>query len=275
MFSKFSFSQIIFEKHFSSGQGWTVKEVSDGFISCGSNGSSLLLAKADSHGDFVWEKQFENIYVTGIANSLSGGSNYFLNKYSMEGDTLSAHTYPVSSSWQTIYAKDMVFSNGKFYIAGRESGNNPNEAVLMCVDANGVELFRHHFGGNSHDEFFGLAMTSDSNIICVGESSSFNPGREIYLVKVDPEIILAVPTNEHEIPFELSYTENVLMVNLRYDKLFCKINLFLYDLGGKIVCESKTNSNYSEINISSLRSGIYLLSLEFDSQKIVRKIFIK
>jgi hypothetical protein len=446
LFSLPTFSQIIFEKHFSSGQGWTVKEIPDGYIMCGSDVSSMLLIKTDIQGNLIWEKRFgdlsglhpehdgfdllimpddgfivagrglpynlnsfayfvrtdasgnqlwdlkvysdidsthddyytykiamtsqgdivaagryddrsfnkdytiikidtsgnlkerkhintgineyltdfiytdtayyflgylsnnghsvinitktdsscniitnevfgsnmdieignsflldsfENIYVAGIANYLTG-QNYFLNTYTLYGDTLSLHKYAVSPAWQVIIANDLSYNNGKFFIAGYESGNSPNEGLLLCLDTNGTENFRYHIGGNDHDMFYGIFINSNSKIICIGETSSFGTGREVYLAEIDPDILLSVPVEE-QMPFKIIINENVLDINLKEKYLNQKFNLTIYDLLGKRVVGKQNFINCSSLDISSLKTGLYILKLENEIAIISRE----
>ena len=52
-------------------------------------------------------------------------------------------------------------------------------------------------------------------------------------------------------------------------------SIFLYDITGKNIINKQTKSNFSQLNISSLKNGVYVLHLVDKNQNITMKQVIK
>jgi hypothetical protein len=214
-----------------------------------------------------------NIYTTGFAEYFPS-EYYFLNKYSVNGDTLFTYNYPVSSNWNVIFPTDMIFKDENIFISGYESGNNPDDAFLSAIDTNGTELFRYHFGGNDHDEFYAMSLCNDSDIIAIGQTSSFTGIPEVYLVKADAGLLLTSPEpdNDHS-SIELSSGETSILVEIK-DVLLRGNNRYeLRDLTGRLVYAAQFDSQDFIIDITAF-SGLYLLAFHLNEEVIVKKVLI-
>jgi hypothetical protein len=214
----------------------------------------------------------ENIIVTGIANYLSG-ANYFINKYSIAGDTLSAHNFPVNPQWQVIYSQDILQVKDRYFVTGSVTGNTPAEGMIACSDTNGTQLFRQLFGGSMEDNLFAMSLTSDSNLIAVGYTET-SSGSDIYLVCIDPTVYTSVQDEHENLIYNISNDGNTLILNF-FDMNVSDIKkLYIHSVDGRLVSAIESKNRQINIPISDWDYAIYILSIEFGekffSHKIIR-----
>jgi hypothetical protein len=65
------------------------------------------------------------------------------------------------------------------------------------------------------------------------------------------------------------------IINIVSEKLGKNNQLVLYDMSGKLVLQQKLTPNPSQVNISELKNGIYLLEIQENNQAIYHEKFIK
>lgn len=213
----------------------------------------------------------ENVHIAGEANYLSG-QNYFLNVYLINGDTAITNIYPVSAPWQTIQAVNMVKMKDKYFLAGQLSLGSPDQAFMVCVDTNGMELSRTLYGGSDYDAFSKIIVTSDSNLICVGRTSSFSSAREVYIVKIDPDIILS--TNNTFSNPQFNILVNRENITLEFQSINDLKIINLYSVSGTKLFQTTQTGQSIPIDISSFPAGMYILNIQMNGQQFSKKILV-
>ena len=188
-----------------------IEQTADGgFILCGfqndtSNYNDIYIAKLDSAGNFLWDKNFggtDNDYADMVHQLGDGG-------FIITGDTRSfgAGGYDVElirtdsagiAVWDSTYGDSLangcqgvlVTSAGKFLSYGETEiyPGSPYDFFLDLIDTNGSRIWRRTLGGTGADAIFSVLETSLHEFICTGYSSSYNGNNPIDLVifKTDP-----------------------------------------------------------------------------------------
>lgn len=255
-----------------------------GFEYDGNGNAVSYITKTDTSGNILVHRQFgsyqgieiaysfllepnEFFVTTGIANYMT--QYYFLNRYSMAGDTLFAYNFQVDTTWQVCYSLSVKKLQNKYFLAGELSGFSPDEAVLICADSSGNLLFQYLFGGSAHDNFNKLEITSDSNLIAVGHSSSFG-SRQVYVVKADANLLLKSDAVENPKPYIIMYSDNKVIIKFS-DGL--NKNIILYDITGRIIFERKVD-NYFILSEEEYKSGWYLISILTGKDRFTEKIYL-
>jgi hypothetical protein len=125
----------------------------------------------------------------------SGGVNVFTIFY------LALTTYcladnPPDTLWTRVYGgtnPDACWalqqtSDGGYILGGQTSsfGVQAIDFYLVKTDSVGDTLWTRTYGGQYRDEAYTVTQTSDGGYIIGGWSSSFAPGRYLWIVKTDP-----------------------------------------------------------------------------------------
>jgi hypothetical protein len=113
-----------------------------------------------------------------------------------------------------------------------------------------------------------------------GQMFSFNPGFRIDSVNFDPDQRLVSANNKVNLLITKSL---VLKPNPAGDVLYIMQNigiisfLEIFSMDGKLVVNQQANENsaLTEINTSSLKSGVYLLRITFENGIETRKFVVK
>ncbi|MCO6512065.1 MAG: hypothetical protein J5I65_14870 [Aridibacter famidurans] len=140
--------------------GWSVLEVSDGFViggftkSFGAGGFDSLLIKTDLKGKLIWQKTY-------------GG----------KGD---------ERTWGLARSVD-----GGFVLIGETTGALPEgepDCLLIKTDDQGVEKWSRTFGGEKGDRCFSIVPDDDDGYVIAGQTYTYGAGdRDMYVLKTDSE----------------------------------------------------------------------------------------
>lgn len=129
--------------------GWSVQQVTDGYLIAGVSNSQLYLIRTDTTGTVVWEKTVSGLDFT-------------------------------RSVRQT--------SDGGFIVAGSTTYTGNPDFFLLKTNVSGELLWQKTFGGAKEDWGACVQQTSDNGYIMVGRTRSREAGEEdVYLVKTDIE----------------------------------------------------------------------------------------
>jgi hypothetical protein len=252
------------------------------------------ISKTDTGGNILFNKNFgayhnsietgssflidnnENYHVAGVANYMTG-NNYFLNVYNPIGDTLTTYLYPVAAPWDQLVLYNLKIVGNKYYLSGflggYSAGLSIDDAVILCIDTNGTELFRSVLGLADYDDLYDLIFTNDSNIVCVGQSAFYNLNSKVYLIKVNPTILLNAETVLNEEEYSISRSDEKIFVDFKDLNISAK-KISLIDLSGKLVKTVSSNLSRAELEIGLINSGIYILRIESDEMIFSKKIVI-
>jgi hypothetical protein len=161
----------------------------DGFVFVGSSVSQhFLMAKVDHDGTLLWEKTFQGSgggwdvaysidpspdggYI--IAGHDGGGSE---NVWVARTDVLGN----LKAGWPKAYEEGVPLSvkntpDGGFVVAGNTPDTEGDvDAILIRVDASGVQSWKKTFTGARNNELNSVDITSDGGIIAVGGTQSYS-----------------------------------------------------------------------------------------------------
>ena len=161
-----------FIKYYGKGlgsSGLDLIELSDGgFIFTGYDMSAqlrrqVIVARTDKAGNLIWERQLgsehieegrvvrmlnDQIIVAGNkTNFITGLSEAFLLKLSLQGDSLDYYPY---SAVNNLVVYDMAVSNEYIFIAGEQYLNTPNQSkyFIACLDHSGEIIWERIYGSD-------------------------------------------------------------------------------------------------------------------------------
>ena len=107
--------------------------------------------------------------------------NTYLARADSLGDTLWTKTFNIPMA---DYGESIIITfDGYYVIAGRTF----YDAFILKTDINGDTLWYKTYGGSGEDEFWGLTETSDGGYAAVGNSNSFGPSYDIWLVRTNKD----------------------------------------------------------------------------------------
>lgn len=160
------------------------------------------------------------------------------------------------------------FGMSDLYISFKDNNNNWTEALNMGENVNsssyeygasvsfdGKYLF---FCSKRNDDINSNAYWVDVSII-----EELNPFTAIEKVRQSNDNTLQIYPNPASNTINIINQENQ------------EFNITIYNVLGEIVFESKINGNYSEIDVSSLKTGIYIIKISNSNLKYTQKLIIE
>jgi len=186
--------------------------IAGGTNSYGAGQMDIYLVKTDSKGDEQWSKTFGGsgfdmaysvqqtsdggYIVAGCTRSYGAGDNdFYLVKTDSTGDEQWSKTFGGPDYERADSVRQTL--DGGYILAGvMESlpSGQVHDMYVVKTDSSGNEQWSKRFGSpkpreanrSNYDEAHSVQQTSDGGYIIAGESDSFGPGYDIYLVKTDP-----------------------------------------------------------------------------------------
>lgn len=224
--------------------GFTMSN-NDGDVS-GNNGlTDYWVLKLDNEGDLIWQKCF-------------GGS----------GDDEANSIIQNSDGGYTVAGFSRLTTGSII------TGNNGlSDYWLVRINTDGDVLWEKSLGGTSWDEAQSIISTNDGGYLVSGTTWSnicSNNLQDFWIVKLSPETL---SNNLIENSGNFIYpnpTNDILNLNLSNNDVIEQI--FIYDNFGKKVYEQ--HSNITNINISNLSSGIYMIVVQ-SNNTIFKNKFLK
>ncbi len=208
-----SFSQITFERTYGGllqDQGRSARQTTDnGYIVAGVTNSfgygenDAYLIKTDEYGDTVWTKTYggsmndwaysvwqcydDGYVAAGSTMSFGVGSDFYLVRTDVNGDTLWTRFYGGSND-DVAYAVQQTSDSG-FILAGSTSsyGLGSSDTYIIKTDATGDTIWTKFYGGNGSESGQSIQQTNDNGYIVAGSTLSFGVGKwDMHLIKTDP-----------------------------------------------------------------------------------------
>jgi len=227
------------------------------------------------------------------SNSVGGDQNYLIKKVNSNGNELWNFTIvngpsptPDDEDAYAIYE----LSNNNLLISGySKTGGNSKNVVFFELLSGGWWAGHSSVIGNNDDDFIkSVTIGNNGNILGAGSTRSFGAGMDdILLVRLDTiyggqdtstfSNLDNTPLNiqEKELLDAMSIFPNP--VNHSFSVLFnTDVNIDeinIYDITGKNVYSNQTKK--SDVNISYLKSGIYIVQIRYNLEKYYQAKIIK
>lgn len=139
-------------------------------------------------GQGVIQMEDSSYYVTGSSSSFSGSSQAFLMHVDSLGNYLWSNHYggPESESGRRVLYK----KNFGFFISGftNSYGSGGYDYYLVKIDEAGDLEWEKAYGGTGWERVHDAALTKDTGVIMVGETSSnLTDNQDIYIVRTDKQ----------------------------------------------------------------------------------------
>lgn len=261
----------------------------DGYVLSGislDGSESYFISKVDANGNELWLKTYpgatlsELIFNSGITNSNDGGYimystkttssiNGYLMKFDNMGDIIWTNTYPELSFTDCINYENNSYVLTGFY---DDMVNDTNDAILLKVNETGTILWQRNFNLEQYSFGLGVSSTSDNGFIISG-FQEFVDEADVYVIKCDSygyvatNDIIYPETNLRVYP---NPTTNDLYISL--DEIIISEAFIYNQFGQKVLSAFRP---YEKIDVSSLKSGIYVIELITNEARITQKLIIK
>lgn len=141
----------------------------------------------DDAGHGIVQDSDGNLVVTGYSNSSNGdvpenkgNSDVWVFKVNMSGEMIWSYTYGGSDDES---GHEIEFANSAFYIAGYTASSDYDivgynggngDCVVIKLDPDGNITYLKCYGGSNGEEFYGIYIHNDSEVILTGVSTSSN-----------------------------------------------------------------------------------------------------
>ena len=202
--------------------GFGIVQTADGgyALTGQTNNSYCWLVKTDSSGLMQWNRtlgsdqlvtrgqklvQTDDLgyAICGFANaSLNSNYDFYFAKTNSSGNLQWSRTY----GWANAeFGRTIVKTNdGGYALAGYTESNSsgPQDAWFLKIDPDGDPQWAHILGGTGTDITNSLIRTTDGGFALAGSSSSYNPTRSFYLVKLASSPNFSLTTNSATVPVD-------------------------------------------------------------------------
>ncbi len=165
-----------------------------GFVQNSYGKEALLLLKYDTDGNYLDLKSLSATYqqMDGFAISLDDTGNIFITGRTTDTATgyddllIVKYSSSMVFQWQRQWGNDnddvgyavCHDAGGDIYVAGRAWGGGLGgyDVVLMKVSSSGSAVWKKIWGGDTHDETFGMAIDGVGNLYLIGGTYGFGTG---------------------------------------------------------------------------------------------------
>jgi len=251
--------------------------IAGGTFTTGTNSRDCYVIKTNAIGDTLWTKLIggtgddmayslcktndNNFVICGYTSSSGfGGDDILLCKLNTSGVVLWTKTYggPLDE-WAT--AKQT--SDNGFIIAGfsYSFGLGNEDAYIIKTNNNGDTLWTRTYGGNGNESAAVGQETSDGGFILAGYTNSYGGDNDVYLIKTNANgHVVGINDYTSSLNNRISVSPNPTtgQINIQIPPQFGQTKtLEVFDYTGQLQL-AKTD-NFSDIDISSLTSGLYFI----------------
>ncbi len=228
-----------------------------------SGGEDIFILKLDSNGDFIWVKSIGGSY-------FDSGSSISVDT---QGDVYTTGYFSTTVDFNTDPSEVLNFTS-----------NGESDIFIHKLDSAGNFVYAKQIGGSGADIGYSIRVDDVDDILLTGsftnlvdfdpETTVFeldsNGTRDIFIVNFESSS-LSISENQ------LNTNEILLFPNPSKDKILIKNNnkiqyIKLFDTNGKIIINLLVNDNQTHLNISELLSGIYILEIQLEKSKVLKRI---
>lgn len=262
-----------------------------GFILSGHKNGEFYIVKTDGMGNQQWTQTYpgtsgscfikqlaDSTYILTGAKIISGfaGQAYMI-KINKTGGIIWQNHYgnPTVNDW--FYTRPIILNDGSIVVAGQQMLGSIPIGMLVKTDSLGNQQWlRTYYANPTNDNYvYDAKATSDGGFILVGSGNV--TGQDAWVVKVDSvgceiancNVGVAELGSENDIvvyPNPATFFVNVSCKEYKVQ------SIKIVDLLGKVCYFS--NSNSSQIDISQLPKGMYILQAQTE-KGVLSKKFVK
>lgn len=226
-----------------------------------------------------------------IAGSSESGdfSNYLLRKYSTTFEPEALSNNPTGGQMEDVAYTLAEGANGDLIATGAsDSYTNSTGAWILRTSSAGSYILGPTFGGGATDIGRCLIKNDSNQLLMLGETNSFGTGNyDAYLVKFPSDTIVQDYILDEEFIFdqlltssgpELTEKDNAFQVFPNPAKDWFSFtgeqrweSVALFDVTGKITLRKILSGDLSEIAITGLKPGVYLVEFSNHEGQSIRK----
>ncbi len=269
--------------------GWTQ--------SFGNGQQDWYLVKTDKFGNQQWQKTYGSSEVdiaTSITSIIDG--SYLISGVSGGGGASIGRVRKIDSLGTVIWSKSykhennptndiwktLELSNGDIVSTGM-TDETDNAGWLIKTDMAGNKLWSRMYNNNANiDLFYDFTTTADGGFLLAGLAwNANNNSQDAWLLKVDSvgceyeNCLVGIDEESKKVVVDIYPNPASDVLNIELQEAGKKYEIQLVDIQGQLVYKSEVRNQKSEINISSLANGIYLLTLQNAEQKTSVKIIVQ
>jgi hypothetical protein len=264
------------------------------------NSSQIIVAKVDSAGNNIFYRSYGDMSPSGYAfdglgicessdsgfimvgstNFYSGGIDYdfYWMKLNATGDSLWSKHYGGIGSDGLMSVRKLP--GGGFIVAGNTNsfGNGGFDVILIRINDSGDTLWTKTIGGSGNETIRFLELTNSGGFVMVGDSADAWGGTDVWLLRTDSlGNILPTCDNTTDISNVFQLNDVFVYPNPVSEKLYFSIagekilKIRLVDIQGRLLSEY-SGDNQTELDLSNLLWGVYLVNFVFDSHTVSRII---
>ncbi len=162
----------------------------------------VLVLKLDSNGNVEWSKTYGGSYVDGAHSvqqtsdggyiiagdtaSFGNGEQVYILKLDRNGNVAWEKTYGESSSGESGQSIQQTSDGGYIVAGGVEYDSGYTDVWILKLDSNGNIQWQKAYGGAGDDWAMAIQQTSDGGYIAAGYTMTDSGGRDVYVLKLDP-----------------------------------------------------------------------------------------
>ena len=286
-----------YEKKDFNGANSIIKTNIDGFIlvgvteTGGAPGADGLAIKTNSIGDTLWLNTYGGASYDALYSICEDNNGNYLicgTTYNLTAGSYDVYLLKIASSGGLIWEKSIggvnaenaysiiQSSDNNFLVVGSTEsyGSGGIDVYLIKFNSDGDTIWTKTFGGAGDDWASSIKETADGGFIISGCTNSYGNNDDIYLIKTDANGYVAGIDDYQSMNNRISAYPNPTtgLVNFQIPPQFGRIKtLEIFDCFGQLQIEKL--DDFSDIDISSLMSGLYFIVLtNSDNKRLTSKI---
>jgi hypothetical protein len=231
------------------------------------------------------EKLNDSIIIISGGGEPTGIPSYSLSVLSttMDNDPIDYNHFKIEGDMRdyTAYFRGLSINSNNIYIGGTSNFDYANPFFstldswfhLIKINPDITPIWENWYGGDAYYFLYSILATSDSGCLMVGNRYDYETQgqeRDIYVVKVNSEGLIVwtqeIQPDESLFTIYLNPGSESLNINSPLDHL----QVQLFDLTGRLECETKISSGINPIPVSSLPAGIYLYRISDNKNQTVQ-----
>ncbi|MEO0153605.1 MAG: T9SS type A sorting domain-containing protein, partial [candidate division WOR-3 bacterium] len=157
------------------------------------------------------------------------------------------------------------------------------DAFILKFNNSGVRLWATYYGGSDDDGGYSITTDGQGNVFVTGYTWSidfptYNPGGGAYYqgsYASSGDVFISKFSSSSSVSERNNYYNYRDKLYLNLKSLSTPITIKIYSIDGKLIYSNIFKTNNIEINLKSLKSGIYILKAYSKDNKQLTYKFIK